>query len=316
MKQIFVFLILVICGVFCCGGNTWAAQDKFHVDVKTGNGYIELPVNAHIIETYSKGDSFSFVALDVSGKIPLPVYIVDWNGHTLWASGGHDTWPSPNAEAYLKKNGWAKLEQGVADTFYLQNHQSMMLLGRMGYTDIWDACLHAFNMYLKAEDGSGNEKNGTFIRLLDHAEEQDTPFGCDQTALLRGNGKHYKISTLRNIKTRLVQISFMPQAEFYKIRPDEVLLVDHSVAILLKPNLDFYANHPTDYHYISADESYEAEKRAVLSVFNGDVEAYKKEGRNIQSYSAFQTRRDQLSKAEKMLVDDLDQIFKRQKDGN
>jgi len=306
MKQFFAFLVLVFFGAFS-SVNAQAAQDKFHVDA--GNGYIELPVNAQINGTYSKGDDFAFMVSEHGPGIPYYTYIVDWKGHVLWTSKSH----TPIAQgAELEKKGWVKLDLNSNMPLSFQDNETVQFIPRLNerdtlYTNILDTCLYDFDMYIEAGSGLGTKKKGTFIRLLDHPEAQHTPSHC-----LTDN------PALGHITTRLAQMSPSGMAFLYKVAPDRMLLVDHSVAVFLKPNLDFYADHPTDYHYIAVDEAYAVEKKAVLSVFKGDAEAtFKNESRDVNGYSVFYESPDMLPVTEQMLVNSLDQIFKRQKaDGN
>ena len=232
--------------------------------VKTGDGYLELPVTDYITEVYSKGDDMAFVVNGVSTARGLGDYIIDWHGDRLWSTQGK-TGASLDHKGYLNSHGWRRLDKVRFSEeeviLSLAGESKIQYAVREDHLDAdptFDYCLSLSSAFLKIIY-KDNIRYGSFIRLLDKASRQYPLLYC------LSNGRDYfGDNSNSTIFTKIAQHNMLP--DIIELSPEKILFVDNSVAILLKPNFNFYAGHPDDYYFITRDEAVDIEKRVMLAV--------------------------------------------------
>lgn len=281
-------------------------QHDARPNISVGDGYLELPVTDYITEIYSKGDNMAFVVNGVSTTRDLGVYIIDWHGDRLWSTKGK-TGASLDYKRYLRSQGWRKLASKAKYTdgkviFPLADGTEIQYIVREDHLDVdptFDYCLALSSVYIKIVAQNKSEE-GSFVRLLDKPAKQLPQEYC------LTNGKDYFGDSKNSIISTRVSQHDMPP-DIIEINANKVLFVDNSIAILLKPNFDFYADHPDDYHFITRNEIAGIERRAMLAVAGRLNDQPPERGNSVVFNKDAKLT---FLQAEALLSEELDGLFK------
>jgi hypothetical protein len=259
--RLLVFLLCFLAAAPMALASSDRDQTKlFDVKPKVGNGYLELPTGDNIVEVYKKDGDFAFGVVG-HGKSFKDVrdtsrYIIDFHGHVLW-SANIDHYVDPltvlairQSDVFMQATGW--IIKNPSSPFFMASGAYAALktrsLSDMPYPDS-DFLL--FNQYLETGDKNVPSNQIIFFRLLQISELLNK---CDR----RGIGRMAKCYQY---------ISRLPEParmmEFYPIDDNKTLVTDATVAILIKPNLRYYADHPDDYYTMPVSEALSIESNTL-----------------------------------------------------
>jgi hypothetical protein len=242
-----------------------AASSGVATTITTGRGYVELPVSDTILSVYSKGDD---LALDVYRHRAPPAlknssYAITLTGKIIWSDkNDHKYGPNSAVGHYLTSKGWSLLKLTRKDKPTFADHSTLQRPGRPPVNE----CITLAKTSLKATAGQVI-RQGSFVRFLNKPERQYPFFHCGKL-YASDVGDGYAVP----VAARLVQDSTF--ATTYILGPDKFLLVNNTVAVLLRPNLDYYYDHPADYFFLSATDADSIEENALADVVDNNSNTY------------------------------------------
>lgn len=308
----FAFLVLLFAaGLFCSVIPAWSSPKAFTVTVTTGNGYVELPVGDRIQAVYSKDSNFALIVagLGTSTWTYDGTYIVDWQGHILWAHKGGSDVVRSQAESYLVSKDWVELKTDIATDFgkghmaeFVRRDQDRRL------EESFDSCLSLFYSYFKITTPS-LRKSGFFLRFLNKPQVQTPGSRCGIEWVNSPDFPEIDIpKEFTSVSTRVCP--YPELIHLYRLNSAKALMVSGSFAIFVRPDFSFYADHPADVRFITVADAVAVEKRAMQKITAKLSRLYISP---VASVLYNEDKTMNFQQAETLIAEELDRLFKGEK---